>query len=598
VRSSAANRKTILDENIDIGSFITNDQKRKLESSVKSGVKDFILQRNSESNNNRFLEEGDWDFINDILADLDFDFELDTETDIAGIEFTFGTLSCNSISINDIITEGSGSATEYNLSFRVTGINLNCMFDYEYDGGFLIGSGSGDVETYLSQGSFVQTELIFTSPNFDDSGPTGASIACNADIGFGDIYFDDFWLDLLVGPLLPIFLEPVIEPLICEVIVALDELLSDAVMALNEILEEFNGPLPPELIDNLYPEQQLNETLISSTVPFVNLAPIIENITDPLDELVSNLTDDILELNGTLAIPLMLPITENITLNEIRVFGLDIFDIDILSLIGQYTLSTQFEQEYLGIEIELNVTNEDGTTDIVLLTSGINDLNLNFAFLLVLEDVSDEIPWLEDPTLALESLDCILDTIYAFEIAGLSLSSGSLDGLEISGLSELEGPQELINEVSDAVFFMYDAVLNNALTYFFESDVRSLINGLITPALPTCLEKLSGETVYVPNRKGCLKIELFDGGVLAIDASDNECANEVYTSTQIYCQFDYKDEDKVFFKEGDFTFTGWIQFTEDSSFSEVDLVIDRVNVAKKTFKLLLTLPTCTTSCYA
>ena len=172
--------------------------------------------------------------------------------------------------------------------------------------------------------------------------------------------------------------------------------------------EEFTQPLPPELTDNLYPEQQLNETLISSTVPYVDFAPIIENLTTPLEELVSNLTEEILGLNGTLAISLQLPINENITLDEIRVNGLDTFDFDILSLIGQYTVTSQYEQEHMGIEIELIFTYEDGTTDIVLVTTGINDLMFDFALLLVLEDISDDIPWLEDPTLALESLDCMV----------------------------------------------------------------------------------------------------------------------------------------------------------------------------------------------
>lgn len=598
VRSSATNKKTILEDNVEVRSFITADQKRNLENNVKSGMKDLILQRKHESDNSRILEEGDWDFINDILEDLDFEFVLDLEEEFAGVEFTFGTFSCDSFSINDIVTEGISSTTEYNLSFRVTGITVSCIFDYEYDGGFFL-RGSGDVETSITQGTFVDTELIFTSPNFDESGPTDASIACSANVDIGDISFDDFFLDLLVAPLLPIFLEPIIEPLICDTIVILDELLSDGVMALNEILEEFTAPLPTELTNILYPEQLLSETLSSSTVPFVDSESIIDSIFLPLEELVSNLTDDILELNGTLAIPLELPITENITLNEIRVVGFDgNFDYDVLSLRSQYTYSSQYEQEYVGIEIELNVINEDGTIDTVLVTSGINDLEFNFALLLVLEDISDDIPWLEDPALALESLDCILDTIYATEIAGLSLTSGSLEGLEISGLSGLLGPQQLINEVSEAVFFMYDSVLNIAVTNFFESDVRSVINDLIQPELPTCLEKLSGETVYVPAENGCLKFELFDGGVAASDPSDSECANEVHASTQIFSQFDYVDGDNVYFKEGNLGFSGVVKFVEDSSLPEIDFLPYRVDVQEKTFILLLSLPTCTTNCYS
>jgi len=593
-----SDKESNAEENVDARSFLTTDQKRNLKNSFKSGVKDLILQRKYESTNSRFLEEGDWDFINDIIGELEFEVPLDLETELAGIDFTIGSLSCNSISFDDIITEGSGSTTEYNLSFRVTGITVSCSFDYEYSGGFLIGSGSGNVDASITDATFVETELIFISPNFDESGPVDAVIACSANIDIGDISFGDFFLDLLLAPLLPPILEPIVEPLICDTIAVFDEALSDGIMSLNEILEEFTAPLPPELTNNLYPEQQLNETLILSTVPFVDFAPIIEDLTEPLEELISNLTDGILELNGTLAIPLELPITENITLNEIRILGLETFDFDILSLIGQYTLSTQYEQEYVGIEIELSVMNEDGTTDIVLVTSGINELMFDFALLLVLEDVSDDIPWLEDPALALEYLDCILNTIYAIEIAGFSLGSGSFEGLEISGFSDLLGPQQLINEVSEAIFFMFDSVLSNALTNFFERDVRSAINDVIQPQLPTCLEKLSNETLYIPIENQCLKIELFDGGFFASDTSNSECGNEVYTSRRIFSQFDYIDGDKVLFKRGGLGFKGEIMFIEDSSLPEIDFLTVFVNKRKKNFSVNVTLPTCTTSCYS
>jgi hypothetical protein len=458
---------------------------------------------------------------------------------------------------------------------------------------FFGGTTTGNIDLIIGPDTFIDTTLSFTSSNFDESSPSEAFLSCDANIDIDSLNFGIGLLDIFVSPLLPPIIGPILGPAICEPLEALDEVLSDAVMSISDILNEFSGILTPELTDNLYPERSMNPSPDSNFLNLTTFDPIIEFVTNPIENFVESLvTDSIFGDDGTINIPLMVSLDDSIDLVEIRLVGFSDFTLDMLSIIGNYTFESSFELGRIEIEVELAIANEDSTTDTVIVKTAINDLEFNFAMLVVIETI------LDIPTLfsGLENIvNCISNSLFALQVAGLSLTSGSVEGIEIAGLSQA-GPQQLINEIADAIFFMYNAALMNTLPVFFESIVRGAINEAIVPTFKTCLEEFSDRVVYVPLNSACWKIELFGEGVVDVDDTDIDCSNEVHTSSHNLSIFDYATENKAYFKEGDLGYSGQIEFKEDPSLSELQVEADLDDVDTKLFNIVLTFPTCTAPC--
>lgn len=591
VNVSSSKRKRIDQNNALSRRKITTEQKSKLRNSIKELIVQDIYKEDNHKTN-RLLQERGWDFINEFLETFEFEVPVDQTINVAGIEFVLGSITCGDFAIDDIETTGSGASSEYELSFLVNGITLTCQFDYSYKR-FFGGTTTGNIDLIIGPDTFIDTTLSFTSSNFDESSPSEAFLSCNASIDIDSISFGITLLDLFVSPLLPPIIGPILGPAICEPLEALDEVLSDAVMSISDILNEFSGILTPELTDNLYPERSMNPSPDSNFLNLTTFDPIIEFVTNPIENFVESLvTDSIFGDDGTINIPLMVSLDDSIDLVEIRLVGFSDFTLDMLSIIGNYTFESSFELGRIEIEVELAIANEDSTTDTVLVKTAINDLEFNFAMLVVIETILD----IQTLFSGLENIvNCISNSLFALQVAGLSLTSGSVEGIEIAGLSQA-GPQQLINEIADAIFFMYNAALMNTLPIFFESIVRGAINEAIVPTFKTCLEEFSDRVVYVPLNSACWKIELFGEGVVDVDDTDIDCSNEVHTSSHNLSIFDYATENKAYFKEGDLGYSGQIEFKEDSSVSELQVEADIDDVDTKVFNIVLTFPTCTAPC--
>lgn len=591
VNVSSSKRKRIYQNNALSRRMITTEQKSKLRNSIKELIVQDVYKEDNHKTN-RLLQERGWDFINEFLETFEFEVPVDQTINVAGIEFVLGSITCDNFAIDDIETTGSGASSEYELSFLVNGITLTCQFDYSYKRIFS-GTTTGNIDLIIGPDTFIDTTLSFTSSNFDESSPSEAFLSCDANIDIDSLSFGIWLLDTFVSPLLPPIIGPILGPAICEPLEALDEVLSDAVMSISDILNEFSGILTPELTDNLYPERSMNPSPDSNFLNLMTFDPIIEFVTNPIENFVESLvTDSIFGDDGTINIPLMVSLDDSIDLVEIRLVGFSDFTLDMLSIIGNYTFESSFELGRIEIEVELAIANEDSTTDTVIVKTAINDLEFNFAMLVVIETILD----IQTLLSGLENIvNCISNSLFALQVAGLSLTSGSVEGIEIAGLSQA-GPQQLINEIADAIFFMYNAALMNTLPVFFESIVRGAINEAIVPTFKTCLEEFSDRVVYVPLNSACWKIELFGEGVVDVDNTDIDCSNEVHTSSYNLSIFDYATENKAYFKEGGLGYSGQIEFKEDPSVSELQVEADLDDVDTKLFNIVLTFPTCTAPC--
>lgn len=558
---------------------------------------------------------------------------------------------------------------------------------YSYKGGWAIGRGNGDLEIEISPSSSIETILSFFSDDFSTDPPSTSKLTCLPNLQIEDISFSSFLLNLFVAPFLPNTIQPYLEPTICEPLGIVETMLSDSVLNISDILDDLADPIPPKLNDKLAPEMRVfNNYSKPINVEFVPMQPLVDVSVPVIEALVHFVSNTISHDDGPIRIPLNVTLDEEmeIALNEIRVLGLKNFTFDPLSLIGNYTLSTTYEIDYIGIEADIGISNPDGSTDVIVMKTGVHNVVSDFALLLVIEqsifnsleavfpivdviksmnitdidfdaikstvtnvaieifaglNVTDIITDFANVTDITQIMDIIsktfskldlneiiakidftvfegliqivgemikemqdfdivgvlnrvVNSIYAIEIASFSVRSSKFDAVDINGLTQFIGLQNMFNRVSEAVFSMYDASLINVVDFFLQSKTRGFLNNLLMDSFvyDSCLEKFSGSTVYVPSDAACMKMELFEGGDLSADYSDATCSKDVHNGEYI-SSFSYSTKNAAYF-EG--SWSSEAVFVEDFTIPELQVVSSMDNETKVLF-MALTYPSCSKS---
>ena len=117
--------------------------------------------------------------------------------------------------------------------------------------------------------------------------------------------------------------------MICEQIEAIEDLLAQAVMDVGSIFDDLNQPLPPELMNPLYPEEMLASVLQASKLDFIDFAPIIGTLDGQLESLFQFFMEQILGEDGMITVPLQLPIAEGIELVQVKLVGFNNFTLTL-----------------------------------------------------------------------------------------------------------------------------------------------------------------------------------------------------------------------------------------------------------------------------
>lgn len=272
----------------------------------------------------------------------------------------------------------------------------------------------------------------------------------------------------------------------------LEPLLGSLIAVIGDSLNGLSEPLSSELSDKLYPEKRFESSPCASVTRFTPISSVAESFAAPFEYLNNWVTGLIFGDDGILSVPISASLVDGIDLVGIRIVGFDNFTYDALSLVGNHTFQTKYTQDYVGLEFELAVGNDINTTDSVLITTGLNDLTFEFALLMVIENSFNETS--TDETLfagVTNIITGVSDSVLALEVASLSLKSSSIEGVEVSGVSQQIGLQKMINEIFDAITFMFGGVLMNAVNTFLQTAVRGAINDAIAPLLTTCSEKVT-----------------------------------------------------------------------------------------------------------
>ena len=130
------------------------------------------------------------------------------------------------------------------------------------------------------------------------------------------------------------------------------------------------------------------------------------------------------------------------------------------------------------------------------------------------------------------------------------------------------------------------------------SPVKGNLPGFLTestePSItPACsINDFIGQQVLVPFGSSCYRIEFFQNGVLALDATNVGCSNQNFVDTAILSIFDYATSDEAIFKEGDLGWTGQFRIEEDSTVTDIGVGIESLDLTLRVFDINLLFSSC------
>ena len=421
-------------------------------------------------------------------------------------------LICNGFSVQDLrISNNRINDKQISFSLEVIGLDFDCVMDWTFE--TILGGDNGSA-TLETDDNSLALEFTFESENFNDKPPISTVLSdCDATIQIsvfevnGGNLLGDF-IDLIGGAFTDSIAGVANEGL-CEAAGSLETALLNITETFDEILKPFQGTVPPELENPLYPEIHLP---VSSDVKLVNFQSedgAVRMIFDSINTFLGGIVDDpsvpggqdlainqmmrSLLLNADRALVIDgLPNADvlsesGISLSQIRIYGLDTMTEFKLDTLGKHTLSSTFDWEFMTLEIDLdvtmNTTEPDGQTSVVTeavqLKFGLRDIDMDFALMLAID--GQNITTI--PVGSLLDLDrfmpCLIDsTIYGIEISGMSIQVADIDAPTIDGFI-CSGLDDLVSSLIQAFFEMYEGHFISLLPFIFQAEVRGMLNDYI-----------------------------------------------------------------------------------------------------------------------
>ena len=108
-------------------------------------------------------------------------FEVTERVGIATLALNMTNLTCYEMSIEDMaVTHQQESSTRFLVDIGLSGLDLTCELNYEYNYGVLNGDGWVQIST---NDNTARSVLSFTSTDFDTTPPQSPSVdSCTADV--------------------------------------------------------------------------------------------------------------------------------------------------------------------------------------------------------------------------------------------------------------------------------------------------------------------------------------------------------------------------------------------------------------------------------
>lgn len=139
------------------------------------------------------------------------------------------------------------------------------------------------------------------------------------------------------------------------------------------------------------------------------------------------------------------------------------------------------------------------------------------------------------------------------------------------------------------------AVCLNEIVNFltFGDDVSQYVKKRRSSCTGICsVDNLMGKTFYIPAYSACWKLELFKGGVLAVDYSNLYCYNDEYSEEQVFSYFESAEGNIAHFGEGSLGWSGQFGFTKDSRIDATKVDVKLWEETYREFLIDMTFPDC------
>lgn len=511
-----------------LNNLLSENSKTRILSAIMDNIDEL---RHNETVSLRDLAEGDFDDFNELFKDAVINLPPTTVEQQALFKLTLDLkeIYCMNLNISDIlITFNMESSQRFTFQVDVIDLAMDCLIEYDYK---YVASGSGNAKAY-SNNNQASILFAFESSNFDEAPPTSSSVeSCVADINLLEIELAGDWasqiLDVFEG-LLRNTVENQVEKVACEELSSTgNDFVNDALLLASDTLTPYLGVL---LAVN--PLAAENELEVPEGMTFLNFQDAgsmiggwIDTALQEINALLGIVVDDDASPTGTgrdLGVNVFLrdfvldedrafvldaaklPLENNgvlyqghdmltettITLNSIKVFGLDTFTkFEPLVNIGKYTFQNLLAWNYTTLELDVTIdmkpsSKEDsileGASDVnisenVKISVGVDQLEAVISVLLAVdEDALDDLSLgrLMDTS---KLLPCLLSLVHAVELSELSLSVANIREPTLDGFVS-PGIDRTVTRVVEALFLMYEKLLIEALPNAAATTLKDMVN--------------------------------------------------------------------------------------------------------------------------
>lgn len=486
------------------------------------------------ANTSRRLAVGDFARFNELFTNARISipgtFTISERVAIADLDMTMQNIICYDISIGDAnINHERNSDQDIDVIVNVTQLDIMCDLSYNYEYGFLRGTGDAKVTT---DNNSMSTRLGFTSSDFTMFPPSNSEVeSCTANIQITNIEFSgDF-----VSNIVEIFeqfirntIETEVEKVACDELASLGTSFVEDMLGLaGDTLVQYEGDLGPSAVDPLYLEKTtefpsdlvaldlldtentigtwFNQALQQVDKLLSAVVPDPDGPTGTGQDLGINkiMRDTLLDENRALVVTLeQLPIdgilfqghdqlTETtITLQQVKILGLDTLTLfDPLDKIGQYTLQTDMKWQQLTLEFDVSVAiqpsskedsilqdaTSEGINENISIDFGLENVNVSASLFLVVDQ--EALGAMEiGPLLNTEYLmPCLLSALHSVQLSGLHVDPQTVSLPTLTGFVS-PGLDRIITNAAEAVFEMYRGALEDALPNIFQTSIREFVN--------------------------------------------------------------------------------------------------------------------------
>jgi hypothetical protein len=502
----------------------------------KSRILSFIINNMNELEENetvsvRNLAPGDFDAFNSLFAGARINLPPTSVSQQALFKLTLNLneIYCTNVLVGDIIlTYNMESSSRFTFQVDVVDLAMDCFIEYDYR---YVVSGKGNAQAY-SYNNQASVLFVFESSDFAQVVPTSSTVeSCTADINLADLDFGGDWasqiMDVFEG-LLRGTVESEVQKVAC------DELSSAGNGFVNDALVLASDTLAPYLaalstVDPVAAENELNAPQDMKLLNFQDTENVIGSWFNALlqeaDALLGTVVNDDngpsgsgrdlgvnvflreylldddrafvldvaelpLENNGVLFAGHDMLTETTITLDRLKVFGLDTFTrFEPLLDIGKYTLQNELAWDYITLELDVTIdmkpsSKEDsiieGPSDSnvieqVKISVGVDQLDAVVSVLLAIDQEALGSLMLGPLLDTSNLLPCLLSTVHAVEVAQLDVSVANIRDPTLDGFVSA-GLDRIVTRGVEALFLMFEPLLIKAVPNACATTVRDVIN--------------------------------------------------------------------------------------------------------------------------